>query len=398
MAVQLGLFIAFLCATLPLLALGAALEKRATCTPTSHGEAGVDDVPSIMEAIQSCGNGGIILIPAGVVFQLGSTLSFAGCSGCEMQIEGTLKLTDDLDGWDGVKAVIMLDDITGATIHSVTGSGLLDGNGVPYWTEFNEDSSYSRPTLVYIDGGSDITIENLLVRNAPNVFMSAAGDATNIHYSGLTMQAIPSDGVTPKNTDGFDIGPASQVTISNVIVDNQDDCVALKGGANFVTVTDISCSGSHGLSIGSLGEGTSGNTVTNIFVSGATMSSSTKATGIKLWDGSSGHGVATVSNVTFNDITVDSSDYAAQIQVCYESTGTCVPSAHKLTDIVFSNFKGTTSGAEGSVVANLDCPADGTCGIVFESFSVNPPSGSAEVLCSNVPSSADITCAGAASG
>ncbi|KAJ4475786.1 glycoside hydrolase family 28 protein [Lentinula aciculospora] len=398
MAVKLSVVLTCLCAALPSLTLGATLEKRATCTPTSHGESGVDDVPSIAAAIQSCGNGGIILIPAGVVFQIGSTLSFAGCNNCEMQIEGTLKLTNNLYAWDGVKAVVLLDDITGATIHSVTGTGLLDGNGVPYWTEFNEDSSYSRPTLVYIEGGSDIAIENLLVRNAPNVFMSAAGGATNIQYSGLTMQAIPSDGVTPKNTDGFDIGPASQVTITNDIVDNQDDCVAFKGGANFVTVTDISCSGSHGLSIGSLGEGTSDNAVTNIFVSGATMTASSKATGIKLWDGSSGHGVATVSNVTFNDITVDSSDYAAQIQVCYESTGTCVPSAHQLTDVVFSNFKGTTSGAEGSVVANLDCPADGTCGIVFENFAVNPPSGSAEVLCSNVPSSADISCNGAASG
>lgn len=91
--------------------------------------------------------------------------------------------------------------------------------------------------------------------------MSANGGATNIVYSGLVMQAIPSDGVTPKNTDGFDIGPASQVTITNVTVDNQDDCVAFKGGANFVTVTDISCSGSHGLSVGSLGEGLTGNTV-----------------------------------------------------------------------------------------------------------------------------------------
>lgn len=50
-----------------------------------------------------------------------------------MQIEGTLKLTDNLPGWDGVKSVITLNDITGATIHSVTGTGLLDGNGVPYW-------------------------------------------------------------------------------------------------------------------------------------------------------------------------------------------------------------------------------------------------------------------------
>lgn len=134
MATRLDIFLVFLFTVVPCLTLGAAFEKRATCTPTSHGEAGVDDVPSITEAIQSCGDGGIILIPAGIVFQLGSTLSFAGCSDCEMQLEGTLKLTDDLDAWDGVKAIILLDDITGATIHSVTGTGLLDGNGLPYWT------------------------------------------------------------------------------------------------------------------------------------------------------------------------------------------------------------------------------------------------------------------------
>jgi galacturan 1,4-alpha-galacturonidase len=178
-----------------------------------------------------------------------------------MQIEGTLKLTDNLAVWEGQKAVVLLDDITGATIHSVTGTGLLDGNGVPYWLAFAANSSFARPTLLFIEGGSHNTVENLLVRNAPNVFMSAAGSATNIAFSGLTMQAIPSGGATPKNTDGFDIGPASQVTINNVIVDNQDDCVAFKGGANFVTVTNITCSGSHGLSVGSLGESTTGNTV-----------------------------------------------------------------------------------------------------------------------------------------
>ncbi|KAF5379882.1 hypothetical protein D9757_007172 [Collybiopsis confluens] len=395
------MFLSLLTASIPFLPFAAAVavEKRATCTPTSHGQAGVDDVPSITQAIQSCGNGGIIVIPAGITYQIGSTLSFAGCKGCEMQIEGTLKLTNNLDAWDGIKSIVLLDGIQGATIHSVTGSGLLDGNGVPYWVEWNSNPSYSRPqVLLLIEGGSDITVENLLVRNPPNVFMSANGGATNIHYSGLTMQAIPSGGVTPKNTDGFDVGPASQVTINNVSVENQDDCVAFKGGANFVTVTDITCSGSHGLSVGSLGEGTTGNSVTNVLVSGATMKTSSKATGIKLWDGSAGHGVATVSNVTFNDITVDSSDYAAQIQVCYESTGTCVPSAHQLSGVVFSNFQGTTSGNEGSVIANMDCPADGTCGIKFESFNVKPPSGTAQILCSNVPSSSGITCNGVASG
>jgi galacturan 1,4-alpha-galacturonidase len=56
-----------------------SVAKRATCTPVSAGNAGVDDVPVIQAAFQSCGNGGIIVIPAGKTYAIRSTLSFAGC-------------------------------------------------------------------------------------------------------------------------------------------------------------------------------------------------------------------------------------------------------------------------------------------------------------------------------
>lgn len=90
--------------------------------------------------------------------------------------------------------------------------------------------------------------------SAPNVFHSVTGGATNVIYRGLRLNAETYENVTPKNTDGFDVG-ASHVTISNVTVTNQDDCVAFKPNANYVTVTDITCTGSHGLSVGSLAKG-----------------------------------------------------------------------------------------------------------------------------------------------
>lgn len=89
------------------------------------------------------------------------------------------------------------------------------------------------------------------------------------------------------------------MTIANTKVTNQDDCVAFKSGSNYVTVTDITCTGSHGISVGSLGGGSSATSVQNIYVSGATMVSSTKAVGIKLYDAESGHVAATVNNVTY---------------------------------------------------------------------------------------------------
>ncbi|KAG6864846.1 hypothetical protein C0991_006787 [Blastosporella zonata] len=206
--------------------------------------------------------------------------------------------------------------------------------------EFAADSSFARPTLMYITGGSNIIVENLYFKNAPNVFHSVVGSATNVVYRGLRLAAVATSTATPKNTDGFDVG-ASYVTISNTTIENQDDCIAFKPGANYVTATDITCSGSHGLSVGSLGK-SNNDVVSNIYVSRAKMINSSKATGIKLYDGTSGHGVATVKNVTFDHITVQNCDYAAQIQSCYGSTTTCVPSAHTLTDIYWTNISGTT--------------------------------------------------------
>ncbi|KAG6909344.1 hypothetical protein DXG01_000944 [Tephrocybe rancida] len=323
-----------------LFARGNPLVKRATCTVTSAQSASVDDVPAIEAAIKSCGNGGIIVIPAGFTYQIRSTLDFTGCVKCEVQIEGILKLSSDTTFWNGVRAAILLTNINGATIHSKTGTGLVDGNGVPFWTKFAADSSFARPTLMYITGGSNIIVENLAFKNAPNVFHSVVGSATNVVYRGLTLKAVATDTVTPKNTDGFDVG-ASYVTISNTTIQNQDDCIAFKPGANYVTATDITCTGSHGLSVGSLAKGNN-DVVSNIYVSRATMIDSTKATGIKLYDGTSGHGVATVRNVTFDHIVVKNCDYAAQIQSCYGATTTCVPSTHTVTDVYWTNISGTT--------------------------------------------------------
>ncbi|KAH0582776.1 hypothetical protein H2248_010687 [Termitomyces sp. 'cryptogamus'] len=386
----------FALATSVLLAHGNLLGKRATCTVASAQSVSVDDVPAIEAAIKSCGNGGVIIIPAGYTYQIRTTLDFTGCVNCEVQIEGTLKLSSDTAFWNGVRAVMLLANINGAIIHSKTGSGVVDGNGVPFWIEFAADSSFARPTLVYITGGSNIVVENLYFKNAPNVFHSVTGGATDVVYRGLRLNAEVYDDVIPKNTDGFDVG-ASYVTISNVTVNNQDDCVAFKPNANYVTVTDITCTGSHGLSVGSLAKG-SNDIVQNIYVDQATMIDSAKATGIKLYDGTSGHGVATVRNVTYNNIVVKNCDYAAQIQSCYGSTSTCAASNHTITDVYWSNISGTTSTKYDPVVANLNCPSLGTCNIHVSSFTAKAPSGKANVLCSAVDGTLGVTCSGAASG
>lgn len=372
--------------------------KRAVCTPASAGNSGTDDVPAIESTIASCGNGGTIVIPAGTTYAIKSTLSFAGCNKCDFQIEGTLKASDDLAYWEGKTAIFLMSSITNAKIHSVTGTGLVDGNGQAAYDYFASNSSYARPTLWYITGSTGISISNLKFKNAPNVFHSATGNSKNIAYSDITLTAASKSTNAPKNTDGWDIGPASYVTLKNVAVSNQDDCVAFKTGANYVSINGITCTGSHGLSVGSLGQ--SGSTfVSNIYVFNVTMISSTKAVGIKLYPG--GYGTATVSNVTWDTVTVSGCDYAAQIQSCYGQTASyCVsnPGSGVITDVYFKNFKGATSKKYDPVVANLNCPAGGTCDVYFSGWSVKSPSGSAKYLCAGIDSSPGITCSSGASG
>ncbi|KAH8901334.1 family 28 glycoside hydrolase [Thozetella sp. PMI_491] len=386
-------------ANLPLDSPTRVVERAATCTPKAGGSSSVDDVPAMQSAIAACPSGTIV-IPASTTYYVNSAFSFAGCTGCTFEIEGLLKVASDTAYWGGKTAIFTMSGITGAKVYSATGSGVIDGNGQDAYDLFAQDSSYRRPTLFWISGSKNIILQNLKFKNAPNVFHSARGDSTNIQYIDVTLSATSKSSNPAKNTDGWDIGPASYVTISGAKVTNDDDCVAFKPGANYITVTDITCTGSHGLSVGSLGS-TDTDTVSNILVSGATMIDSTKAAGIKLYPGGSSHGTGVVKNVTWENVVVQNSDYAFQIQSCYnEDTSYCTsnPSDGQLSGIVVKNFSGTTSSKYDPVVMNLNCPADGTCGVTMSGITVKAPSGQAKILCASTPSSLGVTCSSGASG
>lgn len=376
-------------------------KRAATCTPVAGGSGSIDDVPAIEAAIKACPSGTIV-IPAATTYYVNSAFTFAGCTGCTVQIEGTLKVASDTSYWEGRSAILTMSGITGAKVYSATGSGLIDGNGQDAYDLFASNSSYARPTLFYTTASSNIIIQNLRFKNAPNVFHSVGGSSTGIQFIDVSLSAVSKSANPAANTDGWDIGASSYVTITGATVINDDDCVAFKPGSNYVTVTNITCTGSHGLSVGSVGNkyGTT-DVVQNVYVSGATMINSAKAAGIKLYPAGPSHGSATVTNITWDGIVVDNSDYAFQIQSCYgETAAYCAqyPSTAKLSGIVVKNVSGTTSTHYEPVVMNLDCPAAGTCGVTMSGVSLAAPSGTAKYLCANTPSTLGVTCTSGATG
>ncbi len=57
-----------------------------------------------------------------------------------------------------------------------------------------------------------------------------------------------------KNTDGWDTYRSDGIVIQNSNINNGDDCVSFKPNSTNVVVQGLVCNGSHGISVGSLGQ------------------------------------------------------------------------------------------------------------------------------------------------
>lgn len=73
--------------------------------------------------------------------------------------------------------------------------------------------------------------------------------------------------------DGWDIYRSDHVTIEDCTINNGDDCVSFKPNSSNIIVSNLKCNGSHGISVGSLGQYASEtDIVANISVNDITMS------------------------------------------------------------------------------------------------------------------------------
>lgn len=110
------------------------------------------------------------------------------------------------------------------------------------------------------------------------------------------------------------MGTSTGVTISNAVVHNQDDCLAVNSGSD-IMFTGGSCTGGHGLSIGSVG-GRDNNDVSNVRIEKSSIAASQNGVRIKTVYGATG----SVKNVTYSDITLSGiTKYGIVIEQDYEN-------------------------------------------------------------------------------
>jgi len=183
------------------------------------------------------------------------------------------------------------------------------------------------------------------------------------------------------------------VTITDSTINNGDDCVSFKPNCTDMIVSNLWCNGSHGISVGSLGQ-YAGETdiVANVFVKNVTMLNAENGARIKVFGGSpdptstAGGGTGYVKNITFEDFYVYDVDSPIVIDQCYFTTAAeCeeYPSTLSISDVHYINVYGTSSGADGSTVVSLVCSEE--CeDITATGTHLTAPDGDATYTCQNI--------------
>jgi polygalacturonase len=223
------------------------------------------------------------------------------------------------------------------------GNGTLAGSTQTWWSVAAAAASggnQNNPVLVESSGVNDLTIYQVELENSPMYHVEIQNGY------GLTVWGVEINSpATARNTDGVDPVSESDVTIRNDMIQNGDDCVAVKADAGtpsrHITVDDVHCYGSHGLSVGSQTAGG----VANVLFENSTLNGfdsfgnlSGSDTGIQIKTDANSGGLT--RQVTYRDICMTDIKHLLIFNPHYSSGGTSVPTQQ---DIVLNGVVSTDS-------------------------------------------------------
>ncbi|PTB62097.1 glycoside hydrolase family 28 protein [Trichoderma citrinoviride] len=366
-----------------------------------------NDAPAILKAFKRCNKGGTVVLNE--EYTIGSPLDLTFLEAVDVAITGTIKFTNDIDFW--VKNSFKYDfqnssafwRFGGRDVNIYGGGlGLIDGNGQAWYDQFAVEPTLLRPILLVLDGLEHGSWFNLIA------------NSSDILVSDIDI-AVKSENQNPaKNGDGWDTFRSDSIVIQDSYVNNSDDCVSFKPNSTNIIVQGMQCNGSHGISVGSLGQYPAEyDIVENIYVYNISMSNASDGARIKVWPGtdtpfepglSGGGGAGYVKNVTYDTFYNNNNDWAIEINQCYGQSNQTIcdkyPSNMTISDVVFKNMWGTTSKKYDPEVGTLTCSSTDKCvNIAAYNISVANPSGTTPLwICTNMNESLlDIDCVPAAS-
>ncbi|KAK6856603.1 hypothetical protein PG995_006790 [Apiospora arundinis] len=366
-------------------------QRNKTCFIEGHDDGVTDDSSSILEAFHQCNNGGHVVFRQNQTYVIGTAMDWTFLNHVDIDIQGKIVFTNDTTYWQASSFRFGFQNVTsffklGGDDVWIYGGGTIDGNGQIWYDTHAKDIYTLRPVLFGIDGLHDSVLSNLVLRHSPQYYHFVA-NSTNVVFNNIDIAGRSTSKNKAKNTDGWDTYRSDGVTIQNSVINNGDDCVAFKPNSTNILVQNLFCNGSHGISVGSLGQyaGTF-DIVENIWVTNISMHNA------------AGGGDGRVRNITYTDMIIDNVDYAIEIDQCYgqKNLTLCLefPSPLTISDVVFERFQGRTSKKYQPLIGALACSSDKACDNIRASdINVMSPNGTRDAYCLNMnTTSLDVTC------
>ncbi len=353
-----------------------AFAAPSNCNPRAFGAKGdgvSKDTAAIQNAIDSCSQkgGGTVQLTAGRYLSAPIVLK----SNITLQIDKDATLLGSADYSDypakiefrepGLQSLV---SATNATNVSITGDGVIDGNGESWWQMARSiknagvmGSDHPRPRLVVFDHCKHVLVEGVTIQNSPmwQLVPYYSDDVIIRNIKVLAPAHSP-------NTDAVDPFSSSNVVIDHIFADVGDDDIAIKSGAinssgpdepsRNITITDCTFLHGHGLSIGSeIAGGAQNIRAERIHFKGTDNGIRVKANRDRGND---------VSHLFFRDIEMDDVKNAVIISEYYPKVlppdGEAAQPITRLTphfhDIVLENLTAAGSDSAGAIVGLPESP------------------------------------------
>ncbi|OJT08832.1 hypothetical protein TRAPUB_259 [Trametes pubescens] len=393
-----------------LVLLSALAVARRTCKVSAIG-GGEDDGPAINAAFERCSKNAKVVLDK--YYVVDTLLLTKDLDDVEVELSGTVQYTPDIAKWSPQSLFLTYQNATtfwflsGNNIH-LYGGGTIDGNGQVWWDTFNNShnagtaggssTTFARPIPLTVGNASNVVVENIRQIGSP-FWNNFVYQSTNVTYKQISIRSQSYSSSPTANSDGWDIYRSSHVTIQDSVVINDDDCVSFKPNSTDIIVANMFCNGSHGVSVGSLGQYAGEmDIVANVSVTNITMLNAQNGARIKVFGGNpspvstAGGGTGFVRNITFKDFHMVNVDNPILIDQCYSTPAdVCAqfPSNLSISDVHYINVTGTSSGKEGAVVVDLEC-SDTCQDITAEDTHLSSPSGNATFVCKNIASTTQL--------
>ncbi|THX41410.1 pectin lyase-like protein [Aureobasidium pullulans] len=300
---------------------------------------GRDDAPQILKAVELCGNGGTITLPAPYTYTISSPL-YMRLTRARLNVHGLLSFTPDLGYWIENSHRVQFQNMSTAWIIEgidliVDGGGWqqggINGNGQAwYGRAAGQSNQYGRPISLSIYNSTNVSINNFAFYQ-PQFWSVWAQDSRNITMTNIYINGINTDpagiafgsvGRYPGHPDFITNISVSDIRVSQKI-DTKYGGAAVAAGAYFKSWV--------GVEMGNPPQG-------------------------------GGGGTGRVSNVIFDNLIVENTTQAVYINKCYFKVPAqgayCDTSTFEFQNFNFNNISGTVRTPIG---VNLNCSQAAPC-------------------------------------